>query len=138
MPNSHVTSDREVPDAFVFCTSLAQTRALKTKFQYDSRFKIISPLNFASLVFDALRDNFNVVGYVEDKVKYGVKIYGIANDNQKPLLDNINQSFEEYCFKKPIGYKDEHEYRIVFVLGDEKPIQPFEITCPELLKYCVF
>jgi hypothetical protein len=138
MPNSNIISDREIPDAFVFCSSLTLTRKLNEKFEYNSSFKITDPSRFAELIFTKLTERHDIVGYLTGKVKYATKERNITNQNKSFGLDDISQAFHEYCFKKPLSFKSEQEYRMVFLLGNETAIQPIEITCLELLKCCVF
>jgi len=84
MPKSNLVSDREIPDTFIFCTSIALTNKLNDKFQYNSRFRITNPELFSEVLFEILVKQYNVVGYLAGKVRYGEKIRNITNENNGP------------------------------------------------------
>lgn len=138
MPEAHVTSDFEITNAFVFCTSLVSDRGLNKKWKYDSYFQIKNPHSFAYAVFNKINERCSLRYFVLEKVRYGLKEIDISNKNKSSALNRCPKTLIDYYFTKPIEFKDEKEFRMIFVPEYKLEIDPVEITCPELLKYCVF
>lgn len=139
MPNAHVTSDTDVADAFVFCTSLKLDSRLSNKWDYDSHYKIINPLKFAEIIFWKLNEQICLSCYKIDKVKYKKKEIDITNENDRKVLsDDNSKKFWDICFTKPMKFIDEKEFRLVFVPQFAKEIKPRLLTCLALRDYCEF
>ena len=138
MPNSTAISDTEIPNAFAFCTSLTAKDELGLKLEYDRFFEITDVLSFADIVLEKLSETECIIGYLADKVTYGIKEKNITGKNKASILANIKHEFWEYCFMKPLKHKDEEEFRIIFLPQFDKPIEPKEIDCVEALKFCRF
>jgi hypothetical protein len=139
MPKAHVISDRQVPDAFVFCTSLKLDKRLNKKWNYDAYYRIIDPFQFAKIAFQELGKQVPLISYKSGKVKYTDKEISITNRNKDEVLSNISNNFWDICFTKPEKFKDEKELRFVFVPAPGvKKIEPRFLTCLELRKCCQF
>lgn len=136
MPN--VIFDKQIPDAYVFCTSTDGNNSVLKK-KYNAIFKIIDLLRFADLVNDRLEldGKVSLSGYATGMVTYGIKERSINQKNKQEILTNLPKTFRDYCFKKPLKFRSEHEYRMVFLPKMDVKIQPTEITCPELVKCCL-
>lgn len=138
MPKAHLASDREIEDAFVFCSSLSYNNNLKKKFEYDSIFGITEPTKFADLIYEELSRNNSMIGYLMDRVIYSEKKIRITEANKGHKLSALNKTFPEYWFRKPLTYKEEKEFRMVFLPKSDASIKPVEIVCPTLLEFCLF
>ena len=138
MPEAHVTSDFEITNAFVFCASLVSDRNLNKKWKYNSYFQIKDPYSFAQIIFNKINERYSSGYYLLEKVRYGLKEIDISSKNKSSTLDRYPKTLIDYYFTKPIEFKDEKEFRMIFVPEYKLEIEPVEITCPELLRYCRF
>jgi hypothetical protein len=136
MPNSSI--DKQVPNAYVLCTSLERNGVLSKDSDYGGFFEITDLQIFADLVLQELEHDQIMRGCMFGKVSYQNKERHIDEKNKKEVLANLPKEYSDYCFKKPLRFQEEKEYRLMFLPFYDKPILPVEITCPKLLKYCNF
>jgi hypothetical protein len=138
MPNAHVVSNTEVPDAFVFCASLKLDDQLGKKWNCDAHYRIVDPFQFAEIAFGELNNQVTLRCFKADKVKYTDKEITITNQNKNETLSSISRSFWDICFTKPKQFADEMEFRIVFIPEYPRKIEPILLTSLKLRKCCEF
>jgi hypothetical protein len=131
-----IVDSREVSDAFVFCASLKLDDSLCRKFGYDAHYKIVDPDRFAEIVYEKLNEVRTITCFKADKVKYSIKQVVLTKKKKSP--SETLTDFWEICFTKPEKFRDEKEFRIVFVPEYPKEISPLILRCPELRKCCQF
>jgi hypothetical protein len=131
--------DLQIADAYVFCTSLKLDSALYNKFGYDTHYAIYKPYEFAKLLFEKLNETKNFVRcYKLDSVRYVDKPIILTTENKESVLQDRNKVFWDTCFTKPKNFRNEQEFRMVFVPESKHAIKPILLTCPELKKFCKF
>lgn len=127
----------QIANAFVFCTSLKLDDSLFRRFGVDAYYKIAKLYDFASVLFEKLNEVLTIRCYKADVVKYLDKPITITNSSKKQVLA-VPQDYWSVCFTKPKRFREEQEFRMVFVPEFPKEIEPITIKCPDLRKYCVF
>jgi hypothetical protein len=135
MPNSTAIFKEELEDAYVFCTSFVKSNVLNERWKYDTVFGIADAFSFADAIFEELSRTQSMIGYVVDEVCYGFKHRRLTPKNKDYVLSRL---LYDLCFRKPPRFKKEKELRMVFLPRNAKRIEPHEITCPQLLKFCHF
>lgn len=131
-----ITDNKKVSNAYVFCASLRLDDALKQKFGYDAYYKITNLARFAEILYERINEVRIIRCYKADEVRYSDKEI-ILSSKQESLSRNFND-FWDICFTKPRKFRNEREYRIVFVPEYSTEIKPLILRCPELRKYCEF
>ena len=131
-----IIDNKQVSNAFVFCTSIKLDRDLGRKFGYDSYYKITKPDHFAEILFEKINQVKMLKCFKAEKVKYLDKEISIT-DEASSHSRNFND-FWDICFTKPQKFHNEKEFRIVFVPEFLGEIEPLLLSCPELLKCCEF
>jgi hypothetical protein len=135
MPNSTAIFKEELEDAYLFCMSSARSKALNEKWNYDAIFEISDVFSFADTMYEELSNTESMIGYIVDEVYYGFKHKRLTPENKDNVLSQLAY---DLCLKKPLRFKTEKEWRIVFLSSKPKLIEPHEITCMQLLKFCHF
>jgi hypothetical protein len=135
MPNSTAIFKEELEDAYVFCTSLVRSKTLNERWKYDAVFGIADAFAFADTIYEELSMTESMVGYAVDEVSYGFKHRRLTPENKDYVLSRL---LDDLCFTKPPRFKMEREWRMVFLSRNAKQIQPHEIICPQLVKFCHF
>jgi hypothetical protein len=131
-----ITDNKMVSNAFVFCLSLEFDDALMQKFGYDAYYKITDLARFAKILYERINEVRILRCYKADKVRYSDKQI-VVSSRQESLSRDFND-FWDICFTKPRKFRNEREYRIVFVPEYSTEIKPLILSCPELRKYCEF
>jgi len=129
-----VVDRKEVSDAFIFSASLKLEHKLFERFGYDAYYKITDPNGFAKILYEKINEVKLIRAYKAGKVKYSDKEITLTDRNE-----SLSRNFNDYwdiCFTKPKKFRDEMEYRIVFVPEFSKKIKPLTLSCPELRDYC--
>ena len=133
---SYVTAPINVADAFVFCASTNLDERIGKKLGYDAYYKIVNIEKFAETLFEKIYESCTLVGFKANKVNYSNKEVTITGRNE---LNRNKPDFWSLCFTKNTDFFDEKEFRIIFnPMFTKKTIKPIIITCPELIKYCIF
>jgi hypothetical protein len=133
-----INSNVEVPNAFVFCTSLKLDPQLFQQFDCDAYYKISSPQRFAEIVYEKLNEKSEIQCFKTGLVRYSDKTVTIDNKNKdQALTDNLHDVWN-ICFTKRRKFSYQNEFRMVFVPQFSKNIVPQIIQSSELLKCCSF
>jgi len=138
MPNSSATFKQKLEDAYIFCTSSVNSSELKEKWNCNAVFRITDIFSFAEIMYEELsneKNNGNVVGYIVDKVTYGFKRRRLTPKNKDDVISRLTY---DVCLRKPMEFRREKEWRIVFLAIKTDLVKPHEITCPKLLTFCQF
>jgi len=106
---------------------------LGKKFGYDAYYKITNPDVFANVLFEKINEVKMIRCYKSGKVKYSDKEITVTNKNES--FSKSSNDFWDICFTKPKKFRNEKEYRIVFVPYFPE-IKPLILKCPELRNYC--
>lgn len=148
-PNSYFRSELKVPNAFVFSTSRILNKKLFKKWDCDAYYKIIDPKQFMKIIYDELTKRIPLKGYLARKVIYvKTKKFIITNSNKSEIIrkvinDQSNLSaakvihMEDY-FTKTEAFKDEQEYRGVFIPAVPIGRAPIYLNCKKLLSCSKF
>jgi hypothetical protein len=135
MPNSIATFKERLEDAYVFCTSLAKSKELNERWKYDKVFEITDPFSFADTMYEELSRTESMIGYMMDKICYGFRQRKLTPKNEECVLSKLPY---DLCFTKPLRFREEKEWRMVFVPRKAEQVEPHEVTCTKLLKFCHF
>lgn len=135
---------------FLICTSLFGPNK-----ENRQCIKIKHPVEFIKCVCNKLREE----GYIVTQIKHGPCFYTnkkfngeVSKENIDEILkakngfdfsvflnmeQEINNNSDLLYFNKPISFKEEQEYRIIFQYINKKPIpDPFIINIKEATQYC--
>ena len=134
------TSYIEAKNAFVFCTSIKFNPDFWRKFNKDAFYKIVKPKKFIKLLYRRLNKEFglsqlpmvHLVEYTLDKDKT------ITSPQDINSISNHRMSYKELCFTKTEKFRDEAEFRMLFIPKNPEIIKSKVIDCPELRKCCDF
>jgi len=148
-PNSYFSDYLNVPNAFVFSTSYRFDKNLMKKFECDACYKIMAIKKFAKTIYKELNKQYELLFSVANKVSYvKTKEIFITNQNKnavirttpykRPKSDKMKTIYIEDYFTKPDAFKEEKEFRVIFV--PRKPIgkKPVYLNCIKLIDYCKF
>lgn len=133
-PGATIVDNKTVSNAYVFSASLKLEDGLFKKFGYDAYYKITDPDGFANALFERINEVKMIRCYKARKVEYSDKEITIT-DKDESLSRNFND-FWNICFTKPKKFRNEKEYRIVYVPEFSGKIEPLVLNCPELRNYC--
>jgi uncharacterized ferritin-like protein (DUF455 family) len=138
-----------VPNAFVFSMSYRFDRDLMKRFGCDACYKIADIKQFANIIQKELNKQYRLLFSVAKKVSYvETKEIYVTNNNKNTVIrttsynksksERIKTIYIEDYFAKPDVFKEEKEFRFIFV--PEKPIgkKPVYLHCTELINYCDF
>jgi hypothetical protein len=133
-----IVSNTQVPNAFVFCASLKLDDDLFEKFKYDAYYRITKPDRFAEILWKEIDKVRTIRCFRAGKVRYSDKEI-VVSDKRKSLSQaQLFNDFWNICFTKPLKFRNEEEYRIVFVPEFLKEIAKLDLRCPELRRCCTF
>ena len=135
-----ISSKVQVADVFVFCTSRTHNINRGQKLGYSAYYKIVDPEEFAIALFKKLDEKFVLQCFDARPVNYSNKEYRVTKESidASTQKNSKQRLFWEICFSKPLSFKYEKEFRMVFVPMFSKVIKPCLLNCPELLQYCEF
>jgi hypothetical protein len=148
-PNTFFRSDLKVPNAFVFSTSLRLDKKLMKAFGCDSYYKIIDIKQFMETVSEELNKQYPLLFSVAGKVRYvQTKVIKVTNDNKDTVIritpynrlksDRIKQIYIKDYFSKSETFKEEEEFRLIFIPKTPIGKKPVFLTCRKLVDYCEF
>jgi hypothetical protein len=132
----------EAKNAFVFCTSIKLNPEFWRKFSKDAFYTIVKPKKFIKLLYRRLKldkefglSQLPMVGLV----KYTLdKDRTIASPHDINSVTNRRMGYKELCFTKKEKFREEAEFRMLFIPKNPETIKPHVINFPELRKCCVF
>jgi hypothetical protein len=144
-PETTFSDFLNVPNAFIFCTSLSYDKKLLKKFEADGCYKIVEIQAFANEVGKEINKQYPLRLIALDKVVYvPSKEYMITNENKSRIIrttpyneSGVKTIYVEDYFTKPVGFQQEAEYRFIFL-----PLKPSEkdvfvfIQNKKLIDYC--
>ncbi len=148
-PNSFFQDDLKVPNAFLFSTSCKADRELMEKWGYSSYYKIRNIEQFTKIIFNEIRKQHPLIFSVARKVSYvKTKIINVTNTNKNAVIrtiaydeskaPQIKKIYIDDYFTKSEEFKDEEEFRFVFVPATPISKEPIYVNCKRLLSYCEF
>jgi len=129
-----IIDNKQVSNVFVFCASLKLDDSLGKNLGYDAYYKITDPDGFAYILFERINEVKTIRCYKGRKVRYSDKVITITNKDES--LSRDFNDFWDICFTKPRKFRNEKEYRIVFVPQFSGEIRPLTLSCPELRDCC--
>lgn len=146
-PNSHFADFLNVPNAFVFSTSYRLDEELIRKFDCEGYYKIIDIKQFADTLSEELNKQHRLLFTVTNKVIYvKSKEIKITNENKDSVIrtipydksksDRIKTIYIEDYLTKPEEFRQEEEFRFVFVPANPISKEPVYINCKKLVDYC--
>ena len=134
-----VSSNTDTSDAYVFCTSLINSRKLNSKFKHASFYKILNPQKFAEILFLKMSERCEMNCYKIGRVTYNDKHIVFNEKKRQDFLNYKKDDFWKICFTKPKRFSGEREFRMVFNPQFWRTsLNPLDIDCPQLLDYCSF
>lgn len=148
-PHSFFTSDLIVPNAFVFSASCRLDKKLMRTFGYDTYYKITHIKQFMNALYEELSARYQLLFTVADKVRYvQTKAIKLTNSNKNTVIrtapydksksNKIKLIYIEDYFTKSEAFKEEEEFRLIFVPRTPIGKEPVYLNCKRLINYCVF
>jgi len=148
-PNSYFSDYLKVPNAFVFSTSYIFDKNLMKKFGCDACYKITDIANFVKSIYHEINKQYQLLFYVANKVTYvKTKEIFITNKNKNAVIrttpynrsksDKLKAIYIEDYFTKPDAFKEEKEFRFIFVPRTPICKNPLYLNCIKLIDYCKF
>jgi len=148
-PHNSFTSDLIVPNAFTFSASCRFDKRLMKSFEYDACYKITDIKQFMNVLYSELSKRYQLLFPVAGKVRYvQTKIIDVTNSNKNAVIrttpfdklesDRIKDTYIEDYFTKPEAFKEEEEFRLIFVPATPINREPVDLNCRKLIDYCVF
>lgn len=148
-PHSFFTSDLIVPNAFTFSASCRFDKKLLKTFGYNTCYKITDIKQFMNTIYNELSKRYQLLFPVADRVRYvHTKIINVTNSNKNTVIrtmpysksksDRIKDIYIEDYFTKPEEFKEEEEFRLIFVPTTPIGREPVDLNCRKLIDYCVF
>jgi hypothetical protein len=148
-PETTFSDFLNVPNAFVFCTSLNYDSKLMKKFDCDSFYKIIDAQSFANKISKELNKKHQLLFTVLNKVNYvDSKDIKITNENKNSVIrtnpydqsksERMKTIYIEDYFSKPDAFRQEVEFRFIFVPKNPIEKKAVKINCKKLVEYCLF
>ena len=135
-----ITANLDTADAFVFCTSLRYSKDLMLKLGYKSYYRIVDTQKFAETLFfkiDEVKMSMNC--FKVGLVTYSNKELIFTEKDRSRFLKYERDDFWKVCFTKPEKFRCEKEIRMIFAPQFPRTLlDPIDIKCPQLLKYCKF
>jgi hypothetical protein len=131
-----IVGNKQVSNAFVFCASLKLDDDLFRKFEYDAYYRITEPDRFAEILWEEVDKVRTIRCFKADKVRYSDKEIVVSDKRKSLSKASLINDFWNICFTKPLRFRNEEEYRIVFVPEFPKEIAKLDLCCPELRKCC--
>jgi len=125
-----IVDRKQVSNAFIFCTSMKLDSALGKEFGYDAYYKITNPERFAEILFEKINEVRMTKCFKAGKVKYLDK--EITGTSKSASISRNSNDFWDICFTKPKKFRNQKEFRIVFVPEYPGKIEPLLLSCPEL------
>jgi hypothetical protein len=112
-----------VPNTFVFCTSLIQSQKIAKEFETDVCYRIIDPQKFAIEMAKEIGKQHTLRLSVINKVTYvPSKELTITNKNKNSVIratpyheSGVKTIFVEDYFTKPDSFKTQVEFRFIFM-----------------------
>lgn len=143
-PNNQFSEYLKVPNAFVFSTSRIFDENLMKKFDCDACYKITDTKNFAEIIYHEINKLHPLLLLIVNKVFYvKTKEIFITNQNKNVVIrttpydksksDKIKTIHIEDYFTKPDTFKQEKEYRFIFVPRNPIGIQTVSLNGPNLI-----
>jgi len=146
-PNSHFADFLNVPNAFVFSTSYRLSEELMRKFGCNGYYKIIDIKQFADTMSEESNKQCRLLFTVTNKVIYvKSKEIKITNENKDSVIrttpydksksDRVKTIYIEDYFIKPEEFRQEEEFRFIFIPANPISKEPVYISCKKLVDYC--
>ena len=118
-------------------------------FGYDVCYKITDIKQFMNVLYNELSKRYQLLFPVAGRVRYvQTKIIDVTNSNKNTVIrttpfdklesDRIKDIYIEDYFTKPEAFKEEEEFRLIFVLATPINREPVDLNCRKLIDYCVF
>lgn len=144
-PETTFSDFLNVPNAFIFCVSLSYKQKLQKKFEADACYKIVEIQKFANEVGKEINKQYPLRLIATDKVVYvPSKEHKITNENKNSVIrttpyneSGVKTIYVEDYFTKPNTFREENEYRFVFI-----PLKKIEkdsfvfIKSKKIIDYC--
>lgn len=138
-----------VPNVFVFSTSTTFDKNLMKKFECDACYKIINSKNFAKTIYQEINKQYQLLFFVANKVNYvKTKEIFITNQNKNAVIrttpynrsksDKIKKIYIEDYFTKTNAFREENEFRFIFVPRNPIGKKTVYLNCKKLIDYCKF
>lgn len=139
MPKAHVQLEKTVLNAFIFCMSRRLDARLMKKWG-DAYYRIVDPMQFTKIICDELSKHIPLQICAAGKVKYvETKEIEITSNSKKVILGQVSSNALDGYFTKPKIFKDDKEFRLVFVPMPEIHVgEHFDLKCRKLLTCCEF
>ena len=148
-PHSFFTSDLIVPNAFTFSASCRFDKKLMKTFGYDACYKITDIKQFVTALCNELGKKYQLLFPVAGRVRYvQTKIINVTNSNKNTVIrttpygksksDRIKEIYIEDYFTKPEAFKEEEEFRLIFVPTIPIDRELVDLNFRKLIDYCVF
>ena len=148
-PHSFFASDLIVPNAFTFSASCRFDKKLMKSFGYDACYKITDIKQFMNVLYNELSKRYQLLFPVAGRVRYvQTKIIDVTNSNKNTVIrttpfdklesDRIKDIYIEDYFTKPEAFKEEEEFRLIFVPATPINRKSVDLNCRKLIDYCVF
>ena len=114
-----------VTDAFLLCLTDLDTPQIRKDFGSDS-IRIVRLDKFFWALVRRMSDKFDLQVATLARVRYGDRV---LRDFQQPDCPPM--------YRKPIRFAGQNEIRISFQVGaSRRPLPPYDLDCPEIMKYC--
>jgi hypothetical protein len=138
MPKAHAFSEATVLNAFIFCTSRRLDGRLMKKWG-GAYYRIVDPIQFGKIICDELSKHVPLQICAAEKVEYvETKDIEITSNNKKVILGQVSSNALDGYFTKPDTFKDDKEFRLIFVPMPKVHISTRYLECRKLLACCEF
>jgi hypothetical protein len=150
----YLERNTDIPNTFVFCTSLLFNMDICSKLGYKDYYEITDAFKFAETLVKKLQIimpmsdcRVSTVSYAdkelvvnEGDISKFVKLQGsdVWQIDFKKIEEQYRINFWNVCFTKHKRFQSEQELRMIFVPRNRDKLTPFNLACPELRKYCKF
>jgi|WetSurMetagenome_2_1015567.scaffolds.fasta_scaffold12206_8 hypothetical protein len=122
-PETTFSDFLNVPNAFIFCTSLNNDKILLKKFEAEGSYKIAELQRFTNLLSEEISKQFPLRLSATSRVVYvPSKEHKITNENKDLIIrttpyneTGVKNIYVEDYFTKPLEFQGEVEYRFIFM-----------------------
>lgn len=122
---SNCKSIRKIPNAFVICTTAKYDPEKFNRVFGSFCVEISFPMTFHELISKRLAEMFSISENAFGPIKYQSRGYYHLEAPPGPI-----------GFVKPQKYKNDHEYRSMWIMKDLLDLKPFLLSVPEIKSFC--
>ena len=146
-PFSYFKDSLKVPNAYAFSVSSKLDQQLMANLGYNALYAITDINSFMRIIYAELNRRQKLLFSVADWVRYvQTKIFKITNANKDEVIrtapynraksERIKTIYIEDYFSKLDNFRNEEEFRIIFMPLTHIPKQAVSLDCETLLDYC--